>query len=111
MKYVKYLTEGSCLVLLVKGTGNTGSGKGLLKIELNVVALKQRWIDHVLLTVLSCFATKETVAHPSLWKQERKVMWGGSGGGVLVHIRAPAETGSQISLEDPEMCMKLFQLK
>ncbi len=42
MKYVKYLTEGSCLVGLVKGTGNTGSGKGLLKIELNVVALKQR---------------------------------------------------------------------
>ncbi len=36
---------------------------------------------------------------------------GGSGGGVLVHIRAPAETGSQIYLEDPDMCMKLFQLK
>lgn len=39
---MKYLTDGSGLVLSVKGTGNTGRGKGLLKNELNAVALKQR---------------------------------------------------------------------
>lgn len=33
----------------------------------------------ILKSLFSCFATKETVAHPSIWKQEQKVMCSGGG--------------------------------
>lgn len=70
-----------------KETRNTGTGKGLLKNELNVVDVHvgsstlNRSCDpySILKSLLSCFATKETMAHPSIWKQERKVMCSGGG--------------------------------
>lgn len=39
----------------------------------------------ILKSLLSCFATKETVAHPSIWKQEQKVMCSGGGGCYCTH--------------------------
>lgn len=89
MKYVNhsYLTYvGCCLILPVRKTWNTWTEEGSLKNVLNVASGHEGSINNwtcdpysILKSLLSCFATKETVAHPSIWKQEQKVMCSGGG--------------------------------
>lgn len=58
---------------------------------------------------LSCFATKETVAHPSIWKQEQKVMCSGGGWGVLLSLlQTQAQRGTHSYLVDPESHMQVW---